>query len=206
MAGVFWVEFMQDNLQPINVAGATIVIQLSILIIMFVGLFLFRRDPHPHAPKWREIPYALIVILAILSIMSIVMTKEFYAVWSPIMGDFQLPTINRDFGFLTVFILDIVVTSILIFLTGGVRSSPFTAILFMLPTLAIFLREPPVRFVSYSILVGLIYFFSSKFTSTVVNPTWGVEVDKELASNRWVNITCLIMSTVVGFITRPQFL
>jgi len=197
---------MQDNLQPINVAGATIVIQLSILVIMFVGLFLFRRDPHPHAPKWRETPYALIVVLAIMSIMSIVMTGEFYAVWSPIMGDFQLPTINRDFGFLAVFILDIIVTTVLIFLTGGVRSSPFTAILFMLPTLAIFLREPPVRFVGYSILVGLIYFFSSRYTNAVTNKNWGVEVDRELASNRWVNIACLIMSTVIGFITRPQLL
>lgn len=140
------------------------------------------------------------------------MGDDFYSTWGPILGNLALPTIPRDYSFFAVFALDIVFVTVLIFRTGGTKRSPFTSVLFLLPSLAIFLREPVLRFLFYSIVVGCVYVVLLRKTAQASQA--GFDRSKydapsrsdELIDDRatvWTNITCLGLATLIGYITQP---
>jgi hypothetical protein len=187
------------NLKPVNVAGATIVVQVCLLVIIGLGV-AFERDRALRSTKQRS--YALALVLAILTIIAVALSADYYPVWSPLLGDLSLPTIARSHAFMFVFLLDIGASMLLINWTGGTRASPFTAVLFLIPALAMFLREPPWKFFTYSIIVGVYYYFTcaARFRETSLLP---VELDASLHSHRVVNIGCLALATITGYITRP---
>ena len=132
-----------QGLQPVNVTGAIIVVQLCLLIIISLGIFL---NTERVARRSKQRSYGATIILAVFSLLAISMSADFYAIWSPILGDVSLPTIARSNAFAWVFTLDIVFVFALIFWTGGTMASPFTSVLFLIPALAIFLRETPIKF------------------------------------------------------------
>jgi hypothetical protein len=88
--------------------------------------------------------------------------------------------------------------------TGGAKGSPFTSVLFLIPALAIFLREPPKHFLGYAAFIGILYVWSlarerlddddpmEEATRGAVNLSHGV-----------VNVTCLAVAMLTGYITRP---
>lgn len=150
----------------------------------------------------KQSAYGLTVVLAILTIIAVVLSADFYQVWSPLMGDVQLPTFGRSGAFMFVFMLDIVATIVLITWTGGSRSSPFTSMLFLIPALAIFLREPPWKFLTYAAIAGVYYFFTCNDRGRFRMPL-GWTPDGSLQSHGVVNIGCLALAMLTGYITRP---
>lgn len=191
-----------DNLKPVNVAGATIVVQLCLLTIIALAIRVENQTEVESRRDRKQRAYGLTVVLAILSLVAVALSADFYQVWSPLMGDVYLPTIGRSGAFMIVFMLDIGATIILINWTGGSRSSSFTSMLFLIPALAIFLREPPWKFILYAFIVGVYYFFTCIDRGRYRMP-FGWTEDGSLQSHRVVNIGCLALAMLTGYITRP---
>lgn len=193
-----------DNLKPVNVAGATLVVQLCLLAIIALGIACHRECEYViNQKRLKQRCYALALTLAILSLMLVALSADFYTVWSPIMGDVELPTLSRGEAFLFVFGMDILACMVLIRWTGGTRASPYTSVLFLIPALAMFLREPPIKFFLYSIVVGLHYLITCR-PEVTGRIRMGWETDGTVQAHRVVNIGCLMLATVTGYITRPQ--
>lgn len=191
---------MDQVLKPVNIAGSLLVVQVFLLVIMTLGLLLNNR--YSGSDKTHTNLY-LIIFFAILSMAFVSVTADYYPVWSPILGDITIPTIERRNAFTFVFAMDLFVLYILISNTGGSNYSPFTTMLFLIPTLAIFLREPPITFISYSVIAYLIYL---KTFSTNIDPNkYTYDQYKPISgmSHKFVTCACLALGVIVGYITRP---
>jgi hypothetical protein len=186
-------------LKPVNVAGAILIVQVCLLAMMTGGLWVYMNQKNMlNVGK----QFFTLLILAIISIVSVAFITDFYPIWSPILGPNEIPTIDRNNAFAVLFFFDIAITWKLISTTGGSKDSPFTPILFLIPALAIFLREPPIRFIIYAIVVYIIYYTASYKKTASINLFH--EADDNVASaHRFVNFTCLALSVIIGFITRP---
>lgn len=179
-------------------------VQVCLLTIISLGIAL-ERNSESMIEKRRDVKergYGLTVILAIFSIIAVALSADYYPVWSPLLGDIRLPTLDRSNAFMLVFILDIGAAICLIQWTGGARASPFTSILFLIPALAIFLREPPMKFLTYAAIVSVYYYFACK-DQTRSNVPMGWSEDRSLQSHRVVNLGCLALAMLTGYITRP---
>jgi hypothetical protein len=199
------------TITPAALSGASIVIQICLLTIAYVALGILGKSLSGRISTRGS--HSTLVLWLLLTIVVIVMGEDLYAQWSPVLGEVQLPSIPRELAFVAVFILDIVFVTLLIFRTGGAKLSPFTSILLLLPTLAIFLQEPAGRFLLYSFLVGLVYVTMLKVGSFASRYALGsdeLSVRKENDevthdwATRWTNIACLALATLIGYITQPK--
>lgn len=77
----------------------------------------------------------------------------------------------------------------------NVDVSPFSAVLFMLPALAIFLREPPERFLSYTFGAAVL------FLLVQADIEWHAikENPRHRIASSFVTLACLALSTMVGY-------
>lgn len=186
---------------PVNVVGGAMIAQVSMLAIMFVGGLIVRRsDMDTHLTRRPSLSYHawLILALALISVGILGTSDVFSAVWAPLL---QRPVgwfTSASTALLWVFLLDIIVLTVLVFATGGGQDSPFQPIYFLLPTLAIFLREPSGRVVTYLVLVA------ASFSISMLQPH-SVEEDE---AYRWrlaywfVSLASLVLATSIGLMTR----
>lgn len=199
------------QIQPATLAAASLVIQLCVLVISLVTLVVLMRSRLMRQSG--QIAMVLWGVWALSAIFVVVVGEDFYATWGPILGTFTLPTISREGSFQAVFVLDIIFTSVLITGTGGAKRSPFTSVLLLLPTLAIFLREPAYRFLTYTALVAVLYVALLKvghrewqYPQYAEGDFRSVSKQEEAVDNAatiWANIMCLMLATLIGYITRP---
>jgi len=202
---------MEHPIQSVTLASGSLIVQLCLLAVAFAALRLLTKSRS--AIQVAKESNGTLVSWALLTFAIIFIGEDYYRLWGPILGEIELPTIPRNYAFLAVFVLDIVFITILILRTGGAKNSPFTSMLFLLPTLAIFLREPAVRFISYAVAVGLIYTFILRKRLYVQAPDfdWD-EYDGPSKEDRRVedhatifaNVMCLLVATLIGYITRPH--
>jgi hypothetical protein len=141
-------------------------------------------------------------LLAILSIIFVAFNADYYPIWSPILGDVTLPTIAKTNAFTVVFIMDMIAAWKLISSTGGSNLSPFTSVLFLIPSLAIFLREPPSMFFFYAFTVFIIYMVTFSNRRRIL--IYGNE-DSPISdmTHKFVSGACLALGVLIGYITRP---
>lgn len=193
-------------MQPVNLTMAFAVTQLFLLVIVFFGILVLRAGERKLSvysesprPATRTHP-VLFAGFALLTLGLLIFSEEVLFYSKPVFGDVELPGIGRTNAFLFVFALDILGASFLIRITGGSKNSPFGAVLFTLPVLSIFLREPPGRFLWYTFAVAALFLL--------------VQVDmarRDIEENpnhraafSFVTLGCLALSTMVGYATRPQ--
>ena len=185
-----------------NIIGATLVFQICVIGILFIGVWLMDRSSRA---RWAQGYIACFLAMA-LPVTALALTESNYQSWSGFLEDIShlgnALTIPDNLSLASVFFVNILILSWFIHQTGGSRNSPFTPILFVIPTLAIFLYEPPKRFLFYAVLIAIVYFATSKIEAHQSEGTW--EPDHTLSANRFVNLACLILSALIGYITRPQ--
>ena len=197
---------MNNNgtLLPVNLVGGAMVAQVSLLSIIFIGGLLVRRSDRV-ARLWDRPTLAgfawLTLALALGTLGALGTTDAFSEVWSPLFGPENLaPFLSWSQALLLTFVLDIVVISILVVRTGGGQNSPFQSLYFLIPTLAVFLREPTKQVLLYLVLVA-ISFSASMFVESYR------ERDEEA---RWrfaywfVSIASFVLAAYIGLITRPS--
>jgi len=130
----------------------------------------------------------------------LVFSDDFVHLTKPAFGDIDFPTLPKHYSFPIVFTLDILGAGVLMGITGGSRDSPFSAVLFSLPALSIFLRESPTSFFTYTALTVVMFLFFSLFEHTARAI---LENPKHNAAFQVVTLGCLALSTLVGYATRP---
>lgn len=201
------------EVQPVGLIGATLVVQLFVMLLITVtnrvlpqGGYLLLRSHCDRA----------VLGMALLTVACLVASDDLYRLTAPMFGDLAFSgALSRNTTFLVLFISDLLITFRLIQVTGGSKSSPFTAILFLLPTVAIFLREPASRFIPYALLaatlyiVGLLIDRSNDKTVDVLRgalgggpPDFSI-VRTDTPAHAIVNLGCLLIGTATGYVTRP---
>jgi hypothetical protein len=204
------IEITASTIQPATIAGASIVIQTCLLFIAFGTLWLLSKSYTARAAAKNS--YSALVAWLLATLIVLLLGEDLYATWGPILGRISIPNVPRDYSFFAVFVLDIVFATVLILRTGGAKKSPFTSILFLLPSLAIFLREPVGRFLFYSLAVGFVYVVLLRKSLRTLHadfdrseydaPTKADEAVDDKATV-WANISCLTLATIIGYITQP---
>ena len=186
-----------NGLKPLNIAGGTIVVQLALIVILFLGVWLTEsRLVDKQRVNDKQFPLSIIVVTLLLNLTVLVETRAFYVVWSPILGDVSLPTVSDSHGLMMSFCIDLIAVTLLMLYTGGSKESPFTSVLFLIPALAIFLREPPLHFFAYAAYASLVYCWS-----LIIGVTG--RGSSGHSAHGWVNLLCLGLTMLTGYITRP---
>lgn len=111
---------------------------------------------------------------------------------SPIYG---LPS---DTALLLVFALDILAVTNLVYLTGGSLGSPFQPLFFLMPTIALLLRESALRVISYSLVLSISYLVML-FKAAPPQSEHPKSARHALA---FVTIACLFLTILIGLLTR----
>jgi hypothetical protein len=113
-------------------------------------------------------------------------------------GAVSFSLITWSHALLWVFALNIACTGVLVYMTGGSYKSPFTPVYFILPALAFFLRESMHRVVLYGVAIGIVFLMGlsvpERDPEHLIVPT---------GAYAFVSIACLLLSVVIGYLTRP---
>lgn len=190
----------EQSIQPLNVAAATLLVELLLITLLAITSSLFRGrrfglpdEMHISGATLRRSP-TLFVALASFAVLLI--SDELYSIWSPIFRGVGINTISAAAAIGTVFILNLFLVGYLMLATGGSQKSPFLSALFTIPALAIFLRLPPSMFITYAVVACVIYLF-------LLVPTALDSVQSSQSAAAFMNISCLLLSMFTGYITRP---
>lgn len=198
------VSSMAQIVSPVNIVAAALIIQFSLMLIFaFSALFLGAKRKHymgePEPATYRGLS-GIVLLFSLATIGLLFFSDEFSNVWKPLFQDFDFSGIKWSHALFSIFILDIVWVSIMVGKTGGSVVSACSPIYFILPALAIFLRETSFRIIIYAFLVILSY-------------TWNLiynfrDYDENKDSSKlayWgVSVASLILTTLIGYLTRPK--
>ncbi len=180
----------------IGITAGALIAQVSILAIMCIGSFLIALDQ-------RDALSAGFIILALtlLTVVPLMLTSGYAAIWTPLFGGSSEIGMQRSTSMGLMFVLDVVALSVLVWKSGGSLNSPFQAIYFLLPALAIFLREPVSRLVLYFLFVTTSFTFLMFLVS---KRSWydpSVRIDR--VAYWFVAVACFGLAMYVGYVTRP---
>lgn len=188
----------------INLTNAFVVTQFFLLVITFVGIVVLHRgEMRLTRMLGTQRPASKLFYpvfgFALLTIGILVFTEDVLLFSKPVFGDLDFPSISRSTAFILVFFANLLGAAALILGTGGSKESPFGAVLFTLPALAIFLRETPGRFITYTIVAAILFLLVQK---DITENTYKENTNYRSAF-AWVTLLCLALSTLVGYATRP---
>lgn len=192
---------MESAITPTNITGAALIAQFSILLILLMGFVILSKSSRLFFLGSVEDVNAtpIILNLALFSIGALFFSDEFSKIYSPMFGDTNLSVIKWSTAICAVFIANTIAVNRLVALTGGSMASPFTPVYFMLPALAIFLREPTGRVVFYLLLVIILFSLNFRHDSQSSKI-----VSRKKLAYWFVALSCCILTTYIGFITRPS--
>ena len=146
----------------VNIGGGALISQIAIVAILFIGSLILR----PAADRWRlgsGHPYHgfawIILGFALVTLIPLIFSEMVSDSWRPLLGIGQSVGFSRAGAMTTMFVGNAICVTMLVAKTGGSSESPFQAIYFLLPTLAIFLREPLGRILLYLVLVSVSFTF-----------------------------------------------
>lgn len=201
------------DVEPVGLLGATLLVQLCVMVLIGITN---RVLPQGGRLLLRSHCDQAVLAMALVTVTCVVASDEMFRLTAPMFGDLAASRgLSRNTTFVILFVTDLLLTFRLIYVTGGSKSSPFTALLFLLPTVAIFLREPPVRFLTYAILAAALYCFGllvdRAYTKKVDilrgeigggPPDFSI-VRTDTPAHAIVSLGCLAIGIMTGYVTRP---
>lgn len=194
---------MGQTITAVNIAAAALITQFSIGCILFVGAFILRgakeAGPVGNARTMGQSMPWIVLAFSFLTIGALFFSDPYSSLWKPLLGDLGAPSIGSARALFIAFTADILVVFWLACLSGG-ADSPFIPIFFIQPALAIFLREGLGRVVWYVILISIL--FTVGCSSRLI---FGRNYSNRGSVAYWfVSIACFVLSTFVGYVTRPR--
>ncbi len=185
----------EQTIQPINVAAATFLVQLLFLAILGIAE-RFRSNRTDVAQSPEQSPP--LMFLSVASFAVLALANDFYQIWSPLFPGLSITTISTSTAVLLVQLMNLSVVTYLMLQTGCSENSPYTAALFTIPALGIFLRMPPWVFITLTVLSAISYLW-------LFNPrvAWGRRRPQNRSATAFMNIGCLLLATLTGYVTRP---
>ena len=194
----------EQSIQPLNVAAATLLVQLLLITLLAITASLYRGiKPNGAGTRFLgdsihgqvQLRRSPTLFVALASFAALLISDELYSIWSPIFQGVGINTISASSAIATVFVMDLLLIAYLVATTGGSQSSPFLPALFTVPALGIFLRLPPSMFVSFAILAAIIY-----VVLLIQQPE---HTQASQFPSAFMAIACLFLSMFTGYITRP---
>jgi len=192
-----------EQVSPASIAAGALTAQVSIILIMFLGSLIMRRDVRDERLYSGVRSYSTLAwwILghALLSMLILISSDAFASLWAPVYRA-RPSLLSRATAMLLVFLANSLFVSYLVAKTGGVRGSPFLSLLFLQPTLAVLLREPRNHII--------LYFVSALLLFTILMVRLGDEADMSEGRYRFaywaVSACCLLLTGAVAIITLPS--
>jgi hypothetical protein len=191
-----------NELTPQTIVTGALYAQISIIVIMAFATALIGKTKG----RWDHETYghrpAILICFIIVTFALLVFSDTYRVVVNPLVA-FGTSSFSWTLALRLVFIIDIITVTLLVKGTNGSQNSPFQPLYFLIPTLALFLREPKGRVIFYAILVSV------SFTCLL---GWFNEVeriDDDLRKKYrmaliFVSISCLILACWIGLITRKS--
>ncbi|MDA8258296.1 MAG: hypothetical protein M0Z99_22155 [Betaproteobacteria bacterium] len=191
-----------------NVVAAALIVQVWLSTSFFLTAHL-HKDSLPSITFARsdgveKYPNFLFAILSVtlFNIVLILLSADMYRLWGPVFGDAPLHTISEASTLMLVFSINLFLAAYLVSMTSGSQQSPFTPAVFTLPSLAIFLRMTPVFFVPYSVFAAIIYLVFLYLGGSKRSAESGGRSARR-SSAAFMALSCLMLTIIVGYITRP---
>lgn len=187
---------------PANIVAGALVSQVSIVVIMFLAAAVFRRDStlvrwYKDQPTYAGFSW-LILALFLSTVGMLAASEPFAATWSPLFSSMPFEGLSWSSAILLVFFADIAALTHLVAGTGGSLASPFQPLYFLLPTLALLLREPASRVLIYAVLVAVSFVALLFHKGTVSTEDSG----RHRLAYGLVSLLCLVLTCLIGIYAR----
>lgn len=189
-----------------NIVGAALITQLMLVVVYAIALAMLAR-PFASRGRFREgesfqtsFGAWVLIFLLLATFAPLLFSNAFAQLWGPVFGSSAPGGLAWTSALTLVFVCNLGVSGVLIYLTGGSATSPFQSMLFLFPPLAIFLRQPVSRIVVYGVVAGLIYAGLLFFETTAFRDH---RVVRNKVATTFVATSCLAIALLVGIITRP---
>ena len=195
---------MNNYITPVNIAAAAMISQFSLIAIISIGsLIALIREPRFYKGFHYTSIFVLIIIFSGLTIGYLLFSNEISSIWKPLFGDITFGVATGTQALHFVLLMDIILISLLVNFTGGSKHSIYSPIYFIIPVLAIFLRDSQgwIIFMLITIIISFSYnlFYRDYFTGGS-----GAIIENNFAF--WfISVACFVLATTIGFITRPIF-
>ena len=194
-----------ESVGRLNVASAALLSQLLFVVILYSGAALIRaNNPGYRLEKGQINPASFawwILVLAVLSLGVPWVSDELVSLWRPAFGDPAFLGLPFALAVPATFTMNIACIAVLVSQTRGSRQSEFSPAFFVLPALAIFLREPLPRLLYYMAAIV------TAFTLTLRSPSPGYvsHYPEQSPLAFWmVSVASMSLAVLIGWATRPQ--
>lgn len=180
----------------ISLTAAALATQVVLLAIVFVATLSTTQDAW-YTSRPRARPWNVFAVYSLSSIAPVAFSSEIVGASGNMIGAVEFAGIALSTSMLAVFLINIVFVGYLTLLTGGTRHSHFTPVLLTLPALSIFLRLTfqQIGLYVFLISVALALGFAAEARRD--------EESSSGASYWFIAVACLILTTGVGYVTRP---
>lgn len=190
------------SVQPLNVVGVAFVFQVMFAIILFTTGHMAQVNGNlrSNEKKHEDGP---ILLLTLVAFVILVLSEEFYSIIQPMFNGASLNTLRTSTAIFSVLLLDTMLVCYLVVKTNGSHKSPFTSAFFIIPAIAIFLRMSPTVFWALTFATIVMYVIGASLVSeSRTNESFSSEKAARSATV-FMNISCLLLSMITGYITRP---
>lgn len=152
---------MLNKLRPDSILAAALVMQFLLFAIIATGSAMCNRLYEQWTPSYRRAGRAVygsfILFVGLFTIGALVFSATFSKDWAPIVGNIVPLSYSSPHAIAFVFVVDTITVMVLTVSTGGAFRSPFTALFFLIPTLALLLRQSPHAVIWYTALVTVCF-------------------------------------------------
>lgn len=185
-----------------TLASGALIAQALVLGILGIAVLILRersyftyRDPNAHFP-------VVALVIVFLTLGPLLLSEGLTALWRPLLGTFRPVTVAHHTATLIIFVVDILCIAYLVAHTGGSQNSPFQAMFFLMPTLAIFLREPVASLLTYVALVATSFSFLLVWLPALdYTPYSGA---KHRLAYWFVSLASCFVAVFIGYYTSPR--
>ncbi|MCX5800893.1 MAG: hypothetical protein NTX17_05840 [Candidatus Eisenbacteria bacterium] len=196
---------MHEVIGPVNLVAAALITQLSLAAIVFLAVLVLQSGDLPVTVSQRPARsvglHLVTLAAALITVGLLVFSDEYSTIWRPLFGTSSHSGVPWSWALFFVFLLNILWITVLVVTTGGSESSPFGPIYFLLPALAIFLREPLHRAGLYLLLI-VVSFTLNFFIASDKGKARGGR--RRPYAYWFVSVACFALATFVGYVTRPR--
>lgn len=183
---------LSSTVLPETTVTAAIALQLTYWLISAIGLIFINGNSV--VPK-------ILIFYFIVGLFFLVLSEPFVQLMGPLIP-LTSWSFSQNFSMFFFFLTNIIFLIIIIQYTGKMLNSIYTPALTVLPALAIFLHESVWRIVFYTIIISIFY-FTAIFRPRHSSNNYAYEsYESQRNGTVIISILSLIMSVVIGTITK----
>ena len=191
-----------EQVTPVNITAAAMIMQFSISIIVAMAAAMLRwyeqYDSFNYFKPGRLASIWVIIGFSLSTMGLLLFSDQLSSVWRPLFGGAGFNGLPWSLALATVFVADAVWIAIMVARSGGSMDSAFSPVWYILPPMALFLREPGGRLILYLVVITILFSYN---LYAPLNPS---RQGRHKIAYWTVSIACLVLTTFIGYITRPR--